>query len=656
MRPVVAIVTGLDGYQMRLLHGISSVLTSRRVPLIVHANDPFVPGASSLLVALLRHGRPLGVITSAASAASEEAEILGLTASLNVPMVRVGIRHPEGTWVHGDNRSGMRALMTHLLEERGVRRIALVRGISHQIDSCEREQVVREELARHGGELDQELVVDGAFAHDQAYSAVRALLSHRRDMDAVVAMNDVSALGALGALADEGLHTPEDVLVTGFDNDQVALQWPGLTTVDQQLEEQGRQAATALIALLEGGIPLGEIVVPSRLVVRGSTAVRGSPPACELPNVVRMARAAQSQLATQDAVLGINRAMTHHCRTLEEVVRALACRLDRLGVRRCFLLTMDCAFEPDSVRSDQVRVALAYNGRRIEHTSTQPFSPVRLLPEELRSHLLEGMLILQPLTMIDRRLGYVLFEPTHDVTTVAETLRMDLSRTLDTVATAREMERHTVTLERLVALRTAELETVNAELRRSVMLDGLTRIANRVAFDRHLAQHWTSLAAQGQELAVLMIDVDLFKAFNDHYGHMVGDEALRTVAACLETCARDERDLSCRYGGEEFALLLPGAGVETALAVAERVRLALVEAAIPHEASEVAPVVTVSIGVAVRAASAVCPPETVVDAADRALYQAKAAGRDRVAVAGRGEESLPRQRVGYYDELGHSVV
>ena len=132
-----------------------------------------------------------------------------------------------------------------------------------------------------------------------------------------------------------------------------------------------------------------------------------------------------------------------------------------------------------------------------------------------------------------------------------------------------------------------------------------------------------------------MVDVDLFKAYNDHYGHLAGDEALRTLASLLVRSVHKPEDLACRYGGEEFVLILPRSGARAALAVATRFRRLLAEAAIPHAASPVAPAVTTSIGIATSLPLPDENPDTVLEAADKALYQAKARGRNRVAVADR---------------------
>ena len=130
-----------------------------------------------------------------------------------------------------------------------------------------------------------------------------------------------------------------------------------------------------------------------------------------------------------------------------------------------------------------------------------------------------------------------------------------------------------------------------------------------------------------------MLDVDMFKAYNDCYGHLQGDETLRKVASCLARGVRELDDLACRFGGEEFAVVLPGTGMRGALVVARRVRALLAAEAVPHNTSTVSPVVTVSIGIAVSESGCRADPLSMISSADGALYQAKLQGRDCVVVA-----------------------
>ncbi len=153
--------------------------------------------------------------------------------------------------------------------------------------------------------------------------------------------------------------------------------------------------------------------------------------------------------------------------------------------------------------------------------------------------------------------------------------------------------------------------------------DALTGTANRRALNAFLAQLWEQKAP----LALIMIDVDYFKRYNDHYGHQAGDDCLSSVAQVLKMAVRAEDDLVARYGGEEFVVALPGVSLAHATVIAERIQQKIHDAALPHEASAVAAVVTVSMGVVVS--DGTVPMETLIARADSALYQAKNKGRNQ---------------------------
>ncbi len=170
------------------------------------------------------------------------------------------------------------------------------------------------------------------------------------------------------------------------------------------------------------------------------------------------------------------------------------------------------------------------------------------------------------------------------------------------------------------------------ELRSQTFSDGLTGIANRRHFDVAMEKEVRRAKRAGTPLSLLMIDIDFFKAYNDHYGHQQGDDSLIKVAGALAQLLRRPLDLIARYGGEEFAVILPEMDGAQSLRMAETMRQAIVSLKIPHAKAEHADQVTVSIGLATHTGSEVRDIACLVGAADRALYAAKRAGRNRVAL------------------------
>jgi len=163
--------------------------------------------------------------------------------------------------------------------------------------------------------------------------------------------------------------------------------------------------------------------------------------------------------------------------------------------------------------------------------------------------------------------------------------------------------------------------------------DGLTGVANRRMFDSVLDTEWGSAQRSGQPLSLVLLDIDYFKQFNDHYGHIQGDDCLRIVGKALASALHRPRDFIARFGGEEFVLVLPETDTEAARQIAERCRSVLREQQIAHAKSNVSSLLTISLGVGTAVPSSTDRPLDFVAAVDRLLYQAKQAGRDRLVAA-----------------------
>jgi two-component system, cell cycle response regulator len=189
-----------------------------------------------------------------------------------------------------------------------------------------------------------------------------------------------------------------------------------------------------------------------------------------------------------------------------------------------------------------------------------------------------------------------------------------------------------------IAIQQAELylhlQEANLELNRLATRDGLTQVANRRQFDRYLDLQWREAQREQSELALILCDVDFFKKYNDSYGHLAGDDCLKSVAQALEKALKRPDDLVARYGGEEFAVILPRTDLQGAAFMAQTLRLGIHKLNLAHGSSSVGPIVTMSLGVASVVPQAGQSYQELIAQADQALYQAKEAGRDRLALNG----------------------
>ncbi|MBF8644044.1 diguanylate cyclase [Pseudomonas pudica] len=176
------------------------------------------------------------------------------------------------------------------------------------------------------------------------------------------------------------------------------------------------------------------------------------------------------------------------------------------------------------------------------------------------------------------------------------------------------------------------LQRANNELQRLINSDGLTGLSNRRHFDEFLDTHWRREGNENLEISLLMIDVDFFKVFNDRFGHVAGDEALKCVASAVRDTIVNASYLPARYGGEEFAAILPGASSDEGKAIAEQLRAKVELLHMPHCSPSANSVVTVSIGLATFAPKRLGSSKMLIECADKALYLAKSRGRNQVAI------------------------
>jgi diguanylate cyclase (GGDEF)-like protein len=175
-----------------------------------------------------------------------------------------------------------------------------------------------------------------------------------------------------------------------------------------------------------------------------------------------------------------------------------------------------------------------------------------------------------------------------------------------------------------------QFETATNALQELANVDGLTKVANRRRFDQYLNTQWLNLGQERASLSLILCDLDYFKLYNDKYGHPAGDICLQKVAAVLKRTAQKNQDLVARYGGEEFAVIMPYTHAAGAVHVAATMQAGVRELQIEHTESDVSHHVSLSLGIATMIPSFESSPITLIQIADKALYQAKAEGRNRI--------------------------
>ena len=212
-----------------------------------------------------------------------------------------------------------------------------------------------------------------------------------------------------------------------------------------------------------------------------------------------------------------------------------------------------------------------------------------------------------------------------------------LSAYQDLLAEYKKLFRQTRRLVKMSDRMQGNLNDLNEELQehkkilsQMSYMDGLTAIANRRRFNECIDTEWRRAVRSGRPLALILLDLDYFKPYNDHYGHIAGDQCLVQVAGALSSSVNRPSDLVARYGGEEFAILLPETDGSGAMNVACQARDNISALGLIHEYSPVSPIVTVSIGIAVMEPDPEQCCQALVEAADQKLYAAKAAGRNKI--------------------------
>ena len=737
-RPTIGVLAGwstLEGsspdyYRASVIRGIQSVAHHRQCHLLVswgirpftqveqvRVSWPVVsPGSDFVPVGPWNTD---GLIVFTPLASEERSRYVRQLITHGFPVLFIGSGEP-GPAIFVDNSLGIHHAVAHLVDH-GHRRIAFIAGLpGDEGDSAVRLKAYHEAIAKEQLEADPALVVWGWHDFAAGQRAMHELLASDVKFTAVLASNDNSAVGALRAIGEAGLHVPRDIAVMGFDDQPIATaQVPPLSSVHASLDQVGEQALVSMLDHLTRKTPLESIETPPYLMKRQScgclpeavaSAIDGLPRINPVPLrlshenidaremnqriVNEMLNAlmaihtpvdedefrksctavveafytslqASSPLHFQEAFMDclqalekengslepwqemlstLRREMTllpldwdagtrhfaedllHQARAMvgesaqrqdrrhqnQRAVKALALneltaalsavmseaqvadvletRLAQLGIRHAHAMFFE------SEQADPVAwsvVLEAESGRPARSFRSRDYPPAGLYPQ---GELLNVLLL--PLVFHDEVLGYVAFDSA-DLGTCA-VIAMQLAATI-------------------------KVSRLHAQVVELSLKDDLTGLQNRRYFELFLKNEISRTQRFSRNLAVILVDVDHFKEYNDAYGHPAGDEALQRVARCL-TLARRSADIVARIGGDEFVLVLPETDAAGALEVCRKIRTTIAEQTGVRRRA-----ITVSMGLTALVSSVKMDSELMVKQADNALYESKRRGRNRIS-------------------------
>lgn len=669
-RMVAFIMNELTDYSIELSVGAQSVLTAHGYQCMAitgkHLDDA-TSEAYHLIYQALHADRFAGAIlhTFTLENCVTPTKLPMILAPLtHLAIVSIGAQLSGYRSIVANQEAGMAALMNHLVAQTRYQRFLFVRGLPTNADSLLREKIFREYLQQQDRLAQAEFITgyyDGDLVYKEIYTwCLTAAKSSATLPTAIVCANDRMAVAAIEAVQDAGLHVPDDVAVTGFDNSRECENSKvPLTTVGQPLVTMGEQAAEMLLEQLAGR-PVADRALPTQLIIRASSGDAAdaaltaglplSPIPQATPQLLNPALKRRDYLSHLITNLNIKLMEKN---TLVELQRELMTLLPKLGIQCCFLLLYA---EPRQQFAGLVRLFFAYDAfdPDLSHIFPQEFFDSRqLLPLSLLSDgRLGAMCELTPLAIGTELYGYMIFTWSAHYFVDFLTMPIVISGALRHIHQLQSLQEYASALEQKVEERTQELRLINRRLQHEVQerrngelalraaneklkrlasIDGLTQLENRTTLDEYLFEQCQQHPDQSMPLSLLLSDIDYFKKYNDTYGHQAGDACLRAVAHVFREIAAQHQGIAARYGGEEFALALPNCTEHAAMRVAEQIMAGIATLQIAHAASTVAAHVTCSIGIATIPAPHHMTTEELIAHADVALYTVKFKGRNGFA-------------------------
>ena len=619
-----------------------------------------------------------------------------------------------------DNEAGIRQAVAHLVDH-GHRDIAFLAGDPNDKgDSESRLRAYRLAVADRGLGTDPRLVAQGWHSFSGGYDATREIIDSGVKFTALVASDDISAVGAMQAIRDVGRQIPRDIAIIGFDDQPDAIaQVPPLASIHVPLTEIGQQALVLMLDHLTGQNRLESVRIPTRLVPRqscgcmphvilsagdGKPRTQASPSRFRanasiinrveqqivdemlaiLPSALRFPNGERIQSLCTNLVKAFYMSLnddssTHFQVALMELLQELEVADDNIDPWQDIISTLrremtrlPVSWVQSRTRSlaedllHQARAAISESAQRLDHRhqyqqeiADQSLSELtarlsaildeRQAVEILETHLADVGIRHARVALFESEgddpvawstmLNYHLeathqrfvsrefppptFYPPNELLNLALVPLVFQDEPLGYVAFDADNLGSCAIIARQLAA-TFKASRLHAQVLELSLTDALTGVHNRRYFDLFLSNEVDRSRRFGRDLAIIILDIDYFKKYNDTFGHPAGDKALQFVVLCLQK-GRRTADVVARIGGEEFALILPETEAIGALEVAERIRAAMTGS------SDLRNPLTLSMGISILHGTDI-EANVLVQQADLALYDAKRTGRNRICV------------------------
>lgn len=567
-------------YDKGLIEGMASYCRDRGLSLLVFAGRSFgwpygyEYQNTAIYQHITRHNVDALVLASGTQCNFIEAQTFTrYVASLHPQLlVSVSIDIPGVTSVIVDNESGLRELLTHLVEAHGCQRIAIMKGPDENAEACLRFEVYRQFLNERGLAFDPALAFNGDFTAEASVSSLRRHVeAHGVDFDALVCLNDTMAIGCLHYFKQAGIRVPQDVILTGFDDIvRSRYEHPALTTVSQDLIRQGRVAAQYAHRLCRGkAVPqltrLNTRAVPRQSCgcacseadqVRDLNASEENPAGQTAPGIFRIA--GMNWFKMQDDLIRLRHYLANLMSVLSlgELAQVLRPGLESFGIRSCAIVIFRDELlnaRGDHFQLPQSAELFFYYDETIPRSKR--LKPLQFNPNETlypsdghtrRQRVMVGTALYHR----DQQLGYIVYEPGECDPSLCEALCVQLSSTIRYALVFGAKQAAEEGLKEALS----ELESYNKRLSDLSQTDELTGLNNRRGFIS-LGQQSMDLAIRLKKNGLVVIsDMDGLKRINDTWGHDAGDRAIIAMARVLERTFRS-LDVLARLGGDEFAIV-----------------------------------------------------------------------------------------------------